>query len=382
MRDIIRLFSDRESRDELGLGAIRDDVSDGLFPGTSTLLTRARYLLFVPWVYQLAAGSDAPLDRANQLELRLIEALRAADDTSGLLGVRAGKELRTLPSQVYWSMLGRYGILTDPSMTREGALLAERTEEAGAWSGTLPEAPQNFPRAVTGGLQLSSEEAGWLRDRILAHAPDTAFAHLMVVPPEVDSRFIWADPVVEQLGGPAQLAVENARAFSAVMHGAQLLYNLLLATEYEAHGFDNLNDPADRYREELSAWADRLPSELDLATWQLDDFLAGLEYQRGRPYAFATRVFVRDWLALCRGTDPGQLATDASARELIRRRERHAKGSQARLGNPRRLSNWGGGSGHSALAFRWGNARTIARDIHAGLSASQVDAELAEGRRA
>ena len=48
-REIVRMFSQPESRDELGLGQIRDALSDTLFPGTSVLLTRARYLLFVPW---------------------------------------------------------------------------------------------------------------------------------------------------------------------------------------------------------------------------------------------------------------------------------------------------------------------------------------------
>jgi len=51
MRDIVKLFTDRDSRDELGLGQVRDAISDGLFPGTSVLLTRARYLLLVPWCY-------------------------------------------------------------------------------------------------------------------------------------------------------------------------------------------------------------------------------------------------------------------------------------------------------------------------------------------
>lgn len=49
MREIVKLFTDRDSRDELGLGQVRDAISDGLFPGTSVLLTRARYLLLVPW---------------------------------------------------------------------------------------------------------------------------------------------------------------------------------------------------------------------------------------------------------------------------------------------------------------------------------------------
>ena len=60
-RELIALFTQTEGRDELGIGQIRDALSDLLFPGTSTLQTRARYFLFVPWCY--TAGS-APGPRA------------------------------------------------------------------------------------------------------------------------------------------------------------------------------------------------------------------------------------------------------------------------------------------------------------------------------
>ena len=50
-RELVAMFSDKESRDELGIGPIRDAFSDLLFPGTSVLQTRARYYLFVPWCY-------------------------------------------------------------------------------------------------------------------------------------------------------------------------------------------------------------------------------------------------------------------------------------------------------------------------------------------
>src|SRR5207253_7869617 len=50
---IMALFQERESRDELGLGAIRDSIADHLFPGTSTIQTRLRYMLFVPWLLRL-----------------------------------------------------------------------------------------------------------------------------------------------------------------------------------------------------------------------------------------------------------------------------------------------------------------------------------------
>jgi hypothetical protein len=47
---ILALFREKESRDELGIGGIRDAIADRLFPGTSTIQTRLRYMLFVPWV--------------------------------------------------------------------------------------------------------------------------------------------------------------------------------------------------------------------------------------------------------------------------------------------------------------------------------------------
>lgn len=43
-REILALFSQPESVDELGIGTVRDALSDAMFRGTSVLQTRARYL--------------------------------------------------------------------------------------------------------------------------------------------------------------------------------------------------------------------------------------------------------------------------------------------------------------------------------------------------
>jgi len=51
MLDVVDLFKERDTRDELGIGAVRDSFADQLFPGTSTIMTRARYFLLVPWTY-------------------------------------------------------------------------------------------------------------------------------------------------------------------------------------------------------------------------------------------------------------------------------------------------------------------------------------------
>ena len=73
MLDVIDLFTEHDTRDELGIGSVRDAFADMLFPGTSTIMTRARYFLLVPWAYQrlerLRVRSAETAARARQAEL-------------------------------------------------------------------------------------------------------------------------------------------------------------------------------------------------------------------------------------------------------------------------------------------------------------------------
>jgi hypothetical protein len=62
MLDVVDLFREHDTRDELGIGSVRDAFADLLFPGTSTIMTRARYFLLVPWMYQ-RQENHAPLQR-------------------------------------------------------------------------------------------------------------------------------------------------------------------------------------------------------------------------------------------------------------------------------------------------------------------------------
>ena len=387
MRDIIRLFAERESRDELGLGQIRDAIADALFPGTSTLLTRARYLLFVPWAYRKASGRANPAADADRYERDIIHAVKSSSDYAGLLGMQAGEALKTLPSSIYWSMLRHYGILTDESLTRDDALRldgmsmlsGDRGDSTGsrfhAWSTTLPAAPEGFPKSIPGGFTLTPSEAAWLRDRILAHAPGTLLAHLTVDPPSLESPAPWADPAALSVEGDARAVLDDARAFSALMHGAQLLYNLLLAEQYEDAGFDRLADPAARFRDQLTQWSEDLPTMVDLTTWNLDALLARVELTRGSPINVTSRRFVQGWrdLLVQPGNEP--IADRDDARTFMARRERQHKGAQARLGNRGRLASWGGSSGAGALVFRWPQVRSILLDIHTGVDGDSEGAD-------
>lgn len=107
---IMTLFQERESRDELGLGAIRDSIADHLFPGTSTTQTRLRYMLFIPWILSQLEGRDGTASQLSvegrNIEIRLSNELKAGGESSGLIGRDAGARLQRLPSSVYWAGLG------------------------------------------------------------------------------------------------------------------------------------------------------------------------------------------------------------------------------------------------------------------------------------
>jgi len=67
MLDVVHLFREQDTRDELGLGTIREAFSDHFFPGTSTVQTRVRYMLFVPWVYQRLEERRSPTRRLEKM---------------------------------------------------------------------------------------------------------------------------------------------------------------------------------------------------------------------------------------------------------------------------------------------------------------------------
>jgi hypothetical protein len=48
MNRILALFRERDTLGELGISVIHDLLEDELFPGTSTIQTRLRYMLFLP----------------------------------------------------------------------------------------------------------------------------------------------------------------------------------------------------------------------------------------------------------------------------------------------------------------------------------------------
>src|SRR5689334_9479603 len=102
VREMLALFAESDTVDDLGIGTIRDAFANKFFPGSSVIQTRARYFLFIPWTYKHfeQKASSRLLDKGRDAERQLIEQLRAGSDGNGLIGKQAGANLRTLPSAI------------------------------------------------------------------------------------------------------------------------------------------------------------------------------------------------------------------------------------------------------------------------------------------
>lgn len=136
---IMALFQERETRDELGLGAIRYSIADHLFPGTSTIQTRLRYMLFIPWIYRALENrvvAEAQLrSEARDTEIRLADALKAGGESNGIVGRDAGPRLQRPPSSVYWAGLGAWGIRLFPAQLTEFIVGPSRRFDRSMWGG-------------------------------------------------------------------------------------------------------------------------------------------------------------------------------------------------------------------------------------------------------
>ena len=390
--DVIDLFRETGMVDELGLATVRDSYSDLFFPGTSTIQTRACYFLLVPWTFlrleRLEVRSSEFAAKERSEEHNLNRRLRAGGDTRGVFGSQAGDTLKRLPNEVYWGGLGSWGIRTfsghvwsyfrslDGFYRRVTEFRNTPRDPEGRrarpanWHPHIPEPPSGFPRGkITVGLRR--RDAEYLRERIQSRHPESLLALLAGRAEAVDlvHNRPWQLTYLAEFSPILRNQLNDANLFATCMHGAALLYNLMLS-EKQRH-----EQRIETYRSKLEAWSsDTAALEADLADWQLNGVWQ-VARATGRSPSFPMRVFVQSWVENLKRHGPEAIVRDNSAaRNLVREREIRLKGNRARLTSARHLELWGGRSGAERMTYRWGATRQILQDIFDGLARSEDDA--------
>jgi len=384
MLDVIALFGESGTRDELGIGSIRDGFADLLFPGTSTIQTRARYFLFVPWIYSILEGKPTPsakvANNARKLETALIYSIEETADTDGLIGKLAKENVLRLPSDIYWMGLATWGIRvfvgsreqyyrsldyfyirrkgrsTRPKDFRDESWIES---ELTNWHSGLPEIPDDFPESAT--FALTRTEAEYLRERVVVKHPRSLLAYILREEHRVES-VEWCWDLANVVTEPLREQLQHGQNFSEIMLGAQLLYNFMLAE------LRPWAEKIDDYQARLQEWRHLMTSKRSsLHNWDRTRFWQ-IVWQGNPRISTPARSFVNCWIDLVLKSAHGDdMTQNAAARKLVSAREHQLKKGLSRLYSRRALELWNGAAGAGQLDLRWSAARRILNDILEGL---------------
>ncbi|MGB2667136.1 MAG: DUF6361 family protein [Candidatus Acidiferrum sp.] len=199
-------------------------------------------------------------------------------------------------------------------MTRHGGRASERDIEhddliSPNRHAGLVSPPDDFPAECS--LSLMRREAEYLADRIRLSPVccGSLFAELVAQRRRTaDVAFAWEHPHCVSLPAKLREIFQHAQNFSEVMHGAPLLYNLILAEQAR------MDESVAKYRRDFAAWARSLSGR----------FRALEEWDRGRFWELVrsvnpritgtTQEFINAWWNLALAGKAAKLSDSPAAR--------------------------------------------------------------------
>lgn len=389
-RGVIQALRQPGVIDELGFLMLNGAFAERLYPGVTTIMTRARYLVFIPAIYsyieQSGRGVNRDVDKlARDLQFDLRNALEKNEQN--FLGKERGRDLARTPANVYWTSLGVLGVATrrisEGTYQRQIAqgLFERRTyrddddaahsdESEALWTGDLRLSHVmpggTFPASTS--FRLRRSEAVFLESRYAGLRPggNEMLVTTMVrlgrrLGPDVlaGMRFPWDVPDVS---APVDAILQHARRLSLLARGATLQYYRMLL---EKRGAD---DPG--VADAFEAWWGAVRP--DLESWDLNAFFGMLAlWNAGR--GLKDRRFIEGWVTRAlQLPSASAVLHDRSARHLIGSREKEVRPGKERLRVKRHLDSWRAPErlrvdDHHYMDYRHSVGKQIAADIVDGL---------------
>lgn len=374
---VLDMLSEAGTLDELGIAPVRDGFANIFFPGTSTIQTRAKYFLIVPYALKdMEYGNESNPNRVlrafDEVERHCGERfLQNGKDTDGIIGsrsLRQGRWVKRTPADIYWAGLRSYGIFTGGTLSLAEYVRAmcamknqkntltklgnrnDRAEEKGGddrdagglfrmqfWK--LPTYDQDWEKDLD--IKLTAEEGEFLKRQIVTTYPDSMMAYILK---NNLTKVLEADSF-QQLESlthlfPAQIRKDYtlANSFSAFLFVLRTIYNLIVS--------EGENSEAEH------GWSNMEPCLKEYADVRLESIFERLQIHGN---VFLHRFLLKSQALMAAGDLEGM-------KTEIRRRERELKQNRAKTMHPGEFDShiWYGGG---ALDYRFGNAKVIMRDI-------------------
>lgn len=382
--NVLDMLSEAGTLDELGIAPIRDGFANRFFPGTSTIQTRAKYFLCVPYAFKEIerSGETSPnrmFKALSAIEKSCGEYFVARDPKAdGIIGRRAlslGNWVKRAPTDLYWAGLRRLGIFVGGELSvaeyirfmcannnQKGTLknLGNRNDSADEnecddndagkslykrfWN--IPTYTRNWQEGLT--LELTSAEAEFLKDQVIKTCGGTMFAYILQNSftdiTELNGIEELEHGFIEQFPESVQEDYTVARAFSDFVYVMRVLFNIIVS--------DGQNTEAN------DEWKLIEPNLEEYANINIDDIFERLSLAGHA----ALRHFLKQAQEYMRTRDIEAL------KECIIKREVHLKGvNRAKTKHPGEFDStvWFGGK---QLDYRFNNAKIIIKDIFEGVN--------------
>jgi hypothetical protein len=397
---VLALLSETGTLDELGLGQLRDAFSDSLFPGFSTIQTRAKYFVCVPQIF----ADYWALDAKSRGRLPLTTYLKDVEDAlarqlrdnhqgdldrlgivvpKGIIGTtlvgKGGASNR--PSSSYWVGLRKFGLVNtrlsvaefcrsagDPKAVSSLLDTAEENEGDDAVKrrcpvSTVSNVKSNWRDDIR--IALTRAEAELLCRKI-SYADDIKDS----IPAQIlnadlsDDDTLIGSASFQELSGRLQSyrcvseacreQARHAALFSEAFEGAHIRFNALIARRLEQTDWlTRLEEAFESWREGITAR--RLFGDEAIAEWTSASRTQNIRLN-GR-----TQRFIEIWNDAMITNQPTD-KIDA----IVRRQALDNKGSRSLLKRP--LSNKEQWWGMRKLEYRWPTAQQMLTDIREGLA--------------
>lgn len=269
-----------EAVDEIGIGQIRDAFANLFFPGTSTVQTRAKYFLIVPYILKevcdpkFKSKNHEPIlktvDRMEQECAELLDANSSDENNEkdGLIGrnlIKNGQWVARSPSSIYWNGIKTYGICDANDSVSIQKFISEVKENSKTFKGyellsankddyfqelkfpiNLPLDHQDSWREGLN-LDLTNSEALFLRNKITEHCQDKLLTYLLLSKKNIRTYKSFEDiykNLDKDIPSHIQANVKLAWQFSRFVYVARVRYNYILGNEEAKEKWkDILNQP-------------------------------------------------------------------------------------------------------------------------------------------
>ena len=373
--NVLDLLGEKGVLDELGISSIRDSYSDLFFPGTSTIQTRAKYFLIVPYAlkdldYSNSTNPKKLIKEFNKKEEKCAHIFYENNpEEAGIIGINAIQKnswVKRPPSNIYLAGLRKFKIFNYNLSLKQhiNAVCSQKQEKNNTISlgnsGDRSESNHDDKNAGVNSfsrllniptyyrnwlddleMNLTYDEGQFLKNQIISNCSESMFACILknnlreVL--EYNS-FQELEPIIFKFPKQIQEDYFKAINFSEFIYALRVIYNLMVSNYENKKAIEQFDVIKDNLGE--------------ISEININEIMFSLKVNNPK-----LKIFLNESKELMQNNDIESLKDVLLIREIL------LKGiNRSKLSHPGEydINQWFVGE---RLDYRFGNAKIILNDI-------------------